>query len=106
LVANRIFLTFLGKKMDLAKIIGELRQELQCLEAAIASMEELARVQNVPILALKPAPQGPEVDPDDPPPGKVRRGRARKSEPGVEETPLQPDVEDPAAIKGPPEPAK
>ena len=33
--------------MDLAKIISGLRLELQCLNTAIASIEELARVQNV-----------------------------------------------------------
>ena len=67
------------RKMDLAKIIGELRLELQCLEAAIASMEELARVQNLV------NESGEDTQPDPPPPGeppvaKRRRGRPRKSQ--------------------------
>jgi len=62
--------------MDLAKIIGELRAELQCLDVAITSMEELARVQNLPdsevrqILASPPDPGNQEEAP-------VKRGRGR-----------------------------
>lgn len=63
--------------MDLAKIISDLRMELNCLNAAIVAVEELARVQK----QLEPAAarqassagEGP-LQPDGPP---VKRGRGR-----------------------------
>jgi len=68
--------------MDLSKIISELRTELKCLQEAIASMEELARVQNVP------EPGKPVTPPDPQPvmepggvPIKRGRGRPRKHQP-------------------------
>jgi len=69
--------------MDLAKIIGELRVELQCLDTAIASMEELARVQNVSDLegrtTISSAPDPEPATPAEQPlQGKRRRGRPRK----------------------------
>jgi hypothetical protein len=67
--------------MDLAKIIGELRSELQCFDAAIAAVEELARFQNVavsaaahPKIAANPEPPSAEA-----PPVKRGRGRPRKN---------------------------
>ena len=70
--------------MDLAKIIGELRLELQCLDAAIASVEELARVQKLSGSAA--GNETPVVDEsavgDAPPqPLKRPRGRPRKVSP-------------------------
>jgi hypothetical protein len=74
--------------MDLAKIIAELKMELQCLETAIASVERLARVQNVAdVSALTGIPaesKPPESGPGGPVPVKRRRGRPRKNEPKVE----------------------
>jgi hypothetical protein len=75
--------------MDLTKIIGELRAELQCLNAAIASMEELARVQSLPdtgenqTVSCEPVAtvETPQIE-------KRRRGRPRK-------TPLPPADESP-----------
>jgi len=70
--------------MDLAKIIVELRAELQCLDIAIASIEELARVQNVADAQPQPPsetdPSPPEPGPENVPPVKRRRGRPRKNE--------------------------
>ena len=75
--------------MDLAKIIIELRAELQCLDTAIASIEELARVQNIAEAHVRPPsesdpvgsdPVPPEPVPENTPPVKRRRGRPRKSE--------------------------
>jgi hypothetical protein len=70
--------------MDLAKMIIELRAELQCLNTAIASIEELARVQNVADSNIRPPsetePVPPEPDPGNAPPVKRRRGRPRKNE--------------------------
>jgi hypothetical protein len=73
------------KHMDLAKIIVELRTELQCLDTAIASIEELARVQNIAEAHIRPVteeagPTPPKPGPDNSPPMKRRRGRPRKSE--------------------------
>jgi hypothetical protein len=69
--------------MDLAKIIDELRTELDCLNAAIASMEQLARVQNTPNDgAALPIPESgqPAEEAQVPPPAKRRRGRPRKQD--------------------------
>jgi hypothetical protein len=71
--------------MDLAKIIVELRAELQCLDTAIASMEELARVQNIAEAHVHPTSGEagsvpPEPGPENSPPVKRRRGRPRKNE--------------------------
>ena len=77
--------------MDLAKIIAELRLELQCLDAAIASVAELARVQNLSDEGVRPGtpPEPPEPFPPEPlppepvtegaAPVKRRRGRPRKN---------------------------
>ena len=72
--------------MDLAKIIGELRLELECVVSAIASIEELARVKN---LSQQGARQVQPADPEASPktaeleaggePVKRRRGRPRKN---------------------------
>jgi hypothetical protein len=71
--------------MDLAKIIIELRAELQCLDSAIASIEELARVQNIAEAHIHPSseetgPVPPDPGPENVPPAKRRRGRPRKNE--------------------------
>lgn len=85
--------------MDLAKIIAELRLELQCLDAAIASIEELARVQNVggadlpPATASKPESAPPEPEPEGVAPVKRRRGRPRKQD--------APDTGEPSKSMGP-----
>ncbi len=92
--------------MDLAKIIAELRAELQSFDTAIASIEELARLQNlydadIPAdiqSELKAAPPGP--DPEDPAPVKRRRGRPRKIEPresGETPPPKEPGAADSGA---------
>ena len=47
--------------MDLAKSIAELRVELQCLDTAIASIAELARVQNLNEGGVRPA-TNPEAE--------------------------------------------
>jgi hypothetical protein len=75
--------------MDLVKIIGDLKAELQCLDAAIASMEELVRVQGLTDSAV---PRAIEIAatpvPPAPGPGKRGRGRPRKNPlPPVEESP-------------------
>jgi hypothetical protein len=72
--------------MDLAKIIGELRLELECVVSAIASMEELARVKS---LSKPGARQAQLPDPSATlritdaeaggEPLKRRRGRPRKN---------------------------
>jgi hypothetical protein len=75
--------------MDLAKIIAEMRVELQCLDTAIASIEELARVQNIPVpdaVHAEPSEEPGESpaspsESDDPPPVKRPRGRPRKDQP-------------------------
>jgi len=86
--------------MDLAKIIAELRVELQCLNTAIASIEELARVQNIadgeaPPPSPRETERGPtEPGPENSPPEKRRRGRPRKSEaqgPADAAQPIVPD---------------
>jgi hypothetical protein len=67
--------------MNLAKIIADLRLELQCLSTAIASMEELARVQSLSESAVRELAQ-PNPEPtgdDEPPPVKRRRGRPPKN---------------------------
>ncbi len=70
--------------MDLSKIIAELREELQCFDAAITSIEELARVQKMKDAAARmDSPREPErvlTEPEvhDAPPAKRRRGRPRK----------------------------
>ena len=72
--------------MDLAKIIAELRAELQCLDGAIASIEELARVQNMAdgeirtAASSEPESGPPEPGPENAPPVKRGRGRPRKNE--------------------------
>jgi hypothetical protein len=87
--------------MDLAKIIGDLKLELKCLDVAIASMEELARIQNISVPSpVQTTPSTPLPAMQEPPPLKRGRGRPRKyaapfaavepqtvapeSEPGVE----------------------
>jgi hypothetical protein len=68
--------------MNLAKIIGELRLELQCLNTAIASMEELARVQSLSESTGREFAQPDATPPpsgDEPPPAKRRRGRPPKN---------------------------
>jgi len=74
--------------MDLANIIGELKLELQCIDAAIVSMEQLAHVQNIAIPdARKEAPTDPEPAQSEPP---VKRGRGRPRKyplPVVEQNP-------------------
>ena len=66
--------------MKLAKIIGELRVELRCLDTAIASLEELKRVQAaLDSGAGQEAPPDPEPDAGGPPPVKRKRGRPRKN---------------------------
>jgi hypothetical protein len=75
--------------MDLSKIIGELRLELQALNAAIVSMEELARVQSLPEPVAGEATQ-PDPNPPGPesPMAKRRRGRPPKqAPPPIEEAP-------------------
>src|SRR5215469_15689623 len=74
--------------MDLSKIITELRMELECLNTAIASMEELARVQNLVDAGDQPTPPsgpgriagepGQSETPQDAAPVKRPRGRPRK----------------------------
>jgi hypothetical protein len=73
--------------MDLAKIIAEMRLELQCLETAIASIEELARVQNVLTDELLGAPI--QTD-EEGAPVKRPRGRPRKNPP-MDSAPAQPN---------------
>ena len=71
--------------MDLAKIIAELRVELQCLDTAIASMEELARVQNVLESSTRPElPSGMPPGEPESAPVKRRRGRPPKHAPAIE----------------------
>jgi hypothetical protein len=66
--------------MDLGKIIAQLKTELQCLDAVIASMEALARVQDLAgsapgdVLPSEPPPD------EEPLPPKKRRGRPRKED--------------------------
>ena len=72
--------------MDLAKIIGELRLELECVVSAIASMEELARVKSLSQPGarqaqptdLAPSTDIPELE-TGAEPVKRRRGRPRKN---------------------------
>jgi hypothetical protein len=62
--------------MDLAKIIGELKLELQCLDAAIAAMVDLVRVQGLHV----PEAREKVVPLSSPPPlpsPQVKRGRGR-----------------------------
>jgi len=81
--------------MNLAKIIGELRAELQCLNTAITSMEELARVQNAADLEERPVDSTPvEPSTDGTPPVKRRRGRPPKNATPVPET-VEPTTSDP-----------
>ena len=70
--------------MDLAKIISELRVELQAVEAAIASMETLARTQLAPPAAVRRTAPAPVV--------KKRRGRPRKKK--AAQTPVAEMAED------------
>lgn len=91
--------------MDLAKIIGELRVELQCLDTAIASMEELARVQSLSDFANRPAgSSGPDPQPepsvDEALPVKRRRGRPRKDSGAASTESPQPEA--PATESEPP----
>jgi len=73
--------------MNLAKIIGELRAELQCLNTAITSMEELARVQKAADSGDRPADPLPSETPaDGAPPVKRGRGRPPKNAAPVQET--------------------
>jgi len=73
--------------MNLAKIIGELRAELQCLNTAITSMEELARVQSAADSEDRPVnPPPAEPSADATPPVKRRRGRPPKVAAPVQET--------------------
>jgi hypothetical protein len=66
--------------MDLAKIISELKVQLQYLDVAIASMEELARVQNVlDSGGRQVVVPDPDPTPETPPPVKRGRGRPRKN---------------------------
>ena len=72
--------------MDLAKIIGELRLELECVVSAIASIEELARVKNLSQQGARQVqPTDPETSPKTPEleagaePVKRGRGRPRKN---------------------------
>jgi hypothetical protein len=82
--------------MDLAKIIGELRLQLQCLDAAIASMEELARVQNIPDSgAREEVPAATDASAEEPPPAKRRRGRPRKNPVPDSESPQPTDSSTP-----------
>ena len=90
--------------MDLAKIIADLRVELQCLNTAIASMEELARVQSHLDSGNHPTtpnagPSDVSEPPGDPsPPVKRGRGRPRKvraSDPAAQPMP-------PASEQAPP----
>ena len=79
--------------MDLAKIIGELKLELQCLDAAITSMEDLARFQNIKLPdALTHPSADPEPAPLDPPPVKRPRGRPRKNPAPVTGTAPEPQA--------------
>jgi hypothetical protein len=80
LIAIRYHLSLVGKKMDLAKIIGDLKAELQCLVTAINSMEELARVQSLSdseVRQIVSSPPDPESQGQ--PQVKRRRGRPRKN---------------------------
>jgi hypothetical protein len=85
--------------MDLAKIIAEMKVELQCLDTAIASIEELARVQNVPLpgeIRGAPAETGAPVPAsEETAPVKRSRGRPRKTQPGGEGTAVQPTDSEP-----------
>ena len=63
--------------MDLAKIIADLRTELACLNSAIVSMEQLARVQSKPDSGTAPSiPESGQSETGAP--VKRRRGRPRK----------------------------
>ena len=87
--------------MDLAKIIGELRLELRRLEAAIASMEELAQVRKHPGLDVRgEVPGESSTAPTGPEPQKRRRGRPRKYPIQSVEKTAQPAEEPPAAPPG------
>jgi len=86
--------------MDLSKIIGELKVELQVLDTAIASMEELARVQNLAEMGSRPViPSETDSQPaptaEQPQERKRKRGRPRKevSAAGPEESePMEPEA--------------
>jgi hypothetical protein len=93
--------------MDLAKIIAELKVELQCLDAVIVSIEELARVQNLADEGVRPAtssddepvPPGlvpPKTVPEDAARVKRRRGRPRKNAAPAVGEPPEPVVAGPA----------
>jgi hypothetical protein len=86
--------------MDLAKIIVELKVELRCLEGVIASVEELARVRDLPDPgARQMLPSGTEPAAEETLPPKRRRGRPRKNEV------LAPVESAPAVEAGSPPPA-
>ena len=71
--------------MDLAKIIAEMKVELQCLDTAISSIEELARLQNaLPPDGAPPTPPGggPAGQATEAAaPARRPRGRPRKNPP-------------------------
>jgi len=74
--------------MDLAKIIADLRTELACLNSAIASMEQLARVHGAPDSGK--APSIPESgQPETGVPVKRRRGRPRKTDVARNQSPAK-----------------
>jgi hypothetical protein len=62
--------------MDLAKIIDGLKHEMQCVDSAIASMEELIRLQT---LHAPEASQTALPEPAAEPAVKRGRGRPRKN---------------------------
>lgn len=65
--------------MDLAKIIADLRLELQTMNMAIASLEALARIQKVPGSAPRHAVAASDRSAREPAPAKRPRGRPRKN---------------------------
>lgn len=67
--------------MDLAKIVSDLRLELNCLNAAIAAMEQLSRVQKAANFTPEEGSsqsEQPQMQ-SDLPPAKRGRGRPRKN---------------------------
>jgi len=64
--------------MDLAKIIADLRFELQTMNTAIASLESLERIQEAADSAPRRGNSASKPSSEEPAPVKRPRGRPRK----------------------------